>query len=536
MIPLPPLAGRLFLRCVVILCLNCAAALLHAAIAVAIGQNFTGSTYGIDSPYLPPDCNGAAGPDQYVELINGRFTIYAKSDGSAVQTMTSADFWNQTGLMFDPGVIVTDPRILYDPSVQRWFACAIELRQSDEVSNRFVLAVSATVDPTGSWKGLAFTADPVDGNFADFPTLGLDANGVYLAGFLFRPNTELDLGQTLVSIPKADLLGATPIAANRTWFGLLESTNYGYILQSAVSFDTSAGTCTVLAVGNLGYDWVSHSNLLSFAVQNAAGPGPATLSLPTNINVERYYKPLNPTQPDGNDTLDVGDTRFSAKVYQVGGILYGVHSCEISNRAALRWYKINAATHEVLQWGTIADTNLEFFYPSIAANLSGTAVIGFNGCSTSTFVSSYAVVGETVDGITTFGAPLLLKSGSASYKLAGFGNVSRWGDYSSTCVDPADPNRFWTIQMYPIYSGVWATQITELLTAVPMLDVAHSGPNNLVISWPTAASAFNLESAAVPDAPNWSLVDTSAAISTNGRICLSISTTNSIQFFRLHKP
>src|SRR5262249_3429857 len=154
---------------------------------------------------------------------------------------------------------------------------------------------------------------------------------------------------------------------------------------------------------------------------------------------------------------------FSAKVYQVGGLLYAVHCCEIDDRAALRWYKINAASQQVLQSGLIADTNLDLFYPSIAANASGTVVIGFNGSSTNTFISCYAVVGETFSGLTTFGAPLLLKSGLASYKVVGSGNLSRWGDYSSTCVDPTDPNRFWTMQMYPIYSGVWATQISELL-------------------------------------------------------------------------
>ena len=187
--------------------------------------------------------------------------------------------------------------------------------------------------------------------------------------------------------------------------------------------------------------------------------------------------PPTPIQPDENTTLDSGDTRFSAKVYQVGGFLYAVHCCEIEDRAALRWYKINAASHEVLQSGAIADTNLDLFYPSIAANASGTVVIGFNGCSTNTYVSSYAVVGETASGVTTFGAPLLLKSGMASYNRGGSGNLSRWGDYSSTCVDPADPNRFWTLQMYPVYSGVWATQITELLTGMPTLTIAPAGAN-----------------------------------------------------------
>src|SRR2546426_9430552 len=264
-------------------CFPCA----DAAVVVEIGQNFTGSTYGVDSPYTPPDCNGAAGPDQFVELINGRFTVYAKTNGDRLLTMSSEDFWTSSGLTFGANVFPSDPRMVYDPSVQRWFASAVDVdfSASNGVSNRFLLAVSASADAAGTWKGLAFAADPVTGNFADFPTLGLDGNGVYLAAFMFTSASAnaTDLGQTLIAIPKADLLQSYPTAQHRTWFGLLNSDNYGYVLQPVVNFDTPSGDATVLAMGDLGYDFDPHSNLVSFAVQNAAGPMPSALTTPLSI-------------------------------------------------------------------------------------------------------------------------------------------------------------------------------------------------------------------------------------------------------------
>src|SRR6266404_3972021 len=175
------------LPCLLVLFLGCFEAPLRGEIVVAVGQNFAGSTYGNDSPYNPPDCNGVAGPEQFVELINGRFTVYAKTNGSRLQTMSSSSFWTGAGLRFDSGVIASDPRIIYDPSVDRWFASAIDYRLSDESSNRFLVAVSSGSDPAGSWQGFAFYADPVAGNLADFPTFGLDTNGVYLAAFMFGP-------------------------------------------------------------------------------------------------------------------------------------------------------------------------------------------------------------------------------------------------------------------------------------------------------------------------------------------------------------
>src|SRR5262249_27594493 len=157
-------------------------------------------------------------------------------------------------------------------------------------------------------------------------------------------------------------------------FGLLDSGSYGYVLQPAVNFAPTSNNAPVLAVGDLGYDFLPHSNLVCFAISNAAGPGPAALTVPLSFEVDGYSVRINPTQPDGNDTLDDGDTRFTAKIYQVGGTLFGVHDCEVDDRAALRWYQIDAATHLLLQSGTIADSNLDLIYPSIAANPSGVVV------------------------------------------------------------------------------------------------------------------------------------------------------------------
>src|SRR5262249_39648059 len=139
-----------------------------------------------------------------------------------------------------------------------------------------------------------------------------------------------------------------------------------------------------------------------------------------------------------------------------------IHSTEVNNRAALRWYRIDATNHTLLESGTITDPTLDLFYGSIAANTNGTVMIACNGSSASSFISIYAVAGLTVNGVTSFGELVRLKAGLAVSSDGG--GTSRWGDYSATSVDPTDPSRFWTIQSYPASSSVWATQITELVT------------------------------------------------------------------------
>src|SRR5437899_1632377 len=194
---------------------------------VQIGQNFTASKLGQDSFATPPDSEGDVGPSEYVQFINGRFSVYHKSGGSPVRSITDLLFWSQAGVNVPSGFDVSDPRIVYDPVSQRWFASAVDFDPSNASNvNQFLLAVSVTADPAGSWKGVSIPSDPGGNDFADFPTLGVDAQAVYLSGDMFDAAGNA-VASTLVSIPKSDLLANPPSAANRTWFGLLSFNSRG---------------------------------------------------------------------------------------------------------------------------------------------------------------------------------------------------------------------------------------------------------------------------------------------------------------------
>src|SRR6266576_4074780 len=79
-------------------CLALSASRAPAAVVVRIGQNFPGSTFGTDTFVEPADGDGAAGPNHFVELINGRYSVYDKSSGSRVQTKTEFGFWTNSGI------------------------------------------------------------------------------------------------------------------------------------------------------------------------------------------------------------------------------------------------------------------------------------------------------------------------------------------------------------------------------------------------------------------------------------------------------
>jgi len=523
---------------------------------MVIGQNFTGSTYGINSAAIPPDANGAVGTRYFVEFINGTFAVYNKTNGVNVKRIADTKFWSNAGVVLATSDGITDPRVIYDPISQRWFASMVDFDANAAggggdptlESNDFLLAVSLTSDPTGAWKGFLLQADPDNGYFADFPTLGVDAKGVYLSGDFYQGESN-PLGAGLFSFPKADLVAANPVITNATWFGVMNYDLRGEVLQPATCFDgSSAGR--IVSASDIGNDSNPHSNIVCFAVQNAASTG-ATLTASTFIptlpwvvpdNTELGVPQFSAAQSDGTQNLIADDARLLAKVYAVGGVIYAVQTTEFNGHLAIRWYRIGAADSTLLESGTISDPNLDLFYPSIAANSYGVVVIGYNSSGRAAAISCYAMAGQTIGGVTTFASPLLMKAGTSVYhgddeilaELEGLPIVSRWGDYSATSVDPSNPNRFWTIQMYPSGSDVWSTQITELITSPQVLLSINRTGTNVALSWPIAPG-YHLQSTTNLSPTSWSNV-TQTPLTNSDHLVVTLPISASNQFFRLKNP
>ena len=533
-----------------------------AAPNVTIGLNFLASSYETNSQALPPDSNGATGPQYFVDFINGEFACFDRIAPGNVFRKSDAIFWSDAGVILSSTQGISDPRVIYDPLSQRWFASMVDFDASaadptTEV-NDFLLAFSDTSDPTGNWTGFKIPADTsTNFAFADFPTLGVDSNAVYLSGNMFKGGNN-NIGPNLLSIPKADLLNSK--ITTRTYFGVLDPASYGWVLQPGICFDASTNG-VILSMGDIGSDSNEHSNIFTFRVLGS-GHSSARLSTPIQITVDPYVCPFNSdagaplftaTQPDGTQTLQANDPRFSAKVYRVGDVLYGVHNTELNNHIAIQWYRVSATNGALLEQGMISDTNLDLFYPNIIANSSGTVVIGCNGSGISAYISSFAYIGQTVNGVTTFNPSLLLQPGVASYhdlneleaQLIGDPPVdSRWGDYNGISVDPADPTQFWAIQIIPtdvdnssstgIGQGIWSTWITQLIATPPQpqLAIAPSGAN-VLISWPSSAGGFQLQSNTnLVSSNTW--VTVTQPLSTNGNvISTTVPTTGSQKFFRL---
>ncbi len=427
-------------------------AVAGAAQAQTLGVNFTGVG---GSQFAPPDTNGAVGPGHIVEFTNGNYAVYNKTGGAVASPVSDTSFWNNAGISSSiTNAGLSDTRIVYDSSSQRWFASEITTAST---GNKVLIARSNSSDPTAGWKAASFTAASST-TFGDYDTLSVNASGVYLSTNNFNAAGTAGTGTTLTSIPKSDLLLSTPSIANLSTF-----TSASNIIYQA-AFDPSAATT--------GYVYgVTGNNTLSLSKITGAGAAGATRNT-INLAVQAQNSPQNYAyQPDGTQQIDNGDNRIGSTVAQSGKfsiITRTVDDGTANHRSAIRYTVVNTATNTVASEGTIKDTsgNNDYSYPSISVNASGQVVVSYNRSGKTTFIGAYAQAGALdANGLLTLsGSEITLKAGTQNYHLFG-GTGERWGDYASLVNDPSDPNSFWSFQEVALSANSWTTQITQIKTA-----------------------------------------------------------------------
>ena len=445
-----------------------------------IGLSFDGSSILDSEPQfgdtlaIIPDTTGAVGPDHIVEIVNGRYAVYRKSDGALLESSGTDRFWSDAGAhqffsgdVHNPGEFGNDPRVLYDAPSERWFAAGIvSVLPGYPVCctvapNEVFVAVSKTSDPTQGWAGFAFDSGP-DG-WDDLPRLGIDADGVYIAtarfttGDLFHVSPR---GVDVIAIPKVDLLAPTPSVATATRLARAVTAPFKLSAQPVVNLDGGGPPETLIAGEG--------TNFGAIELSTVSGP----IAAPSYGDARLIFVDPMPAPHDADQPGTVPDIRASgisnpASVVQRNGALWMVQSAlGEGGHDAVRWFQIDVATDAVLQAGVIEDPDLDLIYPSIAVNEFDEVVIGMTGSSEMTFASAYAVAGYTTDGATTFGDLVLLAAGVGSFDVH-FPDVAPdapvyWGQLSATVVDPSDLHSFWTFQEYTIGTDLWGTRIVQL--------------------------------------------------------------------------
>ncbi|MBE3072020.1 MAG: hypothetical protein IMZ67_03515 [Acidobacteria bacterium] len=437
-----------------------------------IGLNFTSTTQGEShTKATAPDANGAAGPGHVVELINGDFKVYDKRSGALLIAQSSEAFWEKAlgAAAFAANPHHADPRVVFDVYAGRWYASAQRPRPPVDGEMSVMVARSETSDPTAGWKGVSILVDPdrAPKTGADFDRLGYNRDGLYLSinQFDMRPDGRLaPNGVALFSIKKSDFNLATPVLTLDRRDHVTDISDATPVIdldgtsRTGTFWGVVQGRAARLAPTDLFARTDLRSDVTAWTLDRATtviGDRAPHLLLKTTV-------PMEISQPDADHRMLSFAKRPATTVQLVNGEFWLVHAAshpDDSTRSAIRWWRIRASDNAVLGEGVLADPTLSLFIPSIAVDRQGRVVIGCAGTSATQFLSAYAIAGRVSGEKVVFdSAVTLLKAGTSA-----FTSSVRWGDYTTTVVDPSSPGTFWTFLVSAQQNGEWATQITQLI-------------------------------------------------------------------------
>ncbi len=407
----------------------------------------------------PPDTNGAVGATQFVETVNTSFQVFDKATGASEYGPVEVNtLWSGFGGLCETGN-QSDPVVLYDKSAARWVITEAAFNNSF-TSFAQCFAVSTSSDATLSYNRYAI---PFGIYLPDYGKLGTWSDAyymtwnVYLLGIVYS-------GAYTCALDRAAMLAGNPMT--RICF-LRPATDFSLL---PADLDGS----TPPPAGSPEYELeLANSNSLNlyrFHVDFGT-PGNSTLTGPISIPVASYTQACPSTgtcipQPGTSQQLDsLGDRLMHRLAYRNFGdheSLVATHSVRPGTGSAsgVRWYEIRSprTTPVVFQQSTVATAAFSLWMGSIAMDKSGDMALGVSASSSSLF-PSIAYTGRVPTdplGTVSLGVAIVLGTGSQT-------GISRWGDYSSMSVDPADDCTFWYANEYLSNTGSfnWRTRIAS---------------------------------------------------------------------------
>jgi len=445
---------------------------------------FTGATLS-DTGAFPPDTMGAVGSSQFLVGVNGRIRTFNKTTGLADGVINAdMDVFFSSAMTPIGGTFTSDPRVRYDHFTDRWIVIIIDVPPS-QTNNRILLAVSNTGVISGStvWTFFFFQQNLVPttgdtGCLADYPTLGVDVNALYIGTNQFCPGFS---GTAGFVVQKSSILGAGPIVVT-AFRNLAAGVSAGpYTPQGVDNYDPSATEGYFIGVDNANFGILS--------VRRVSNPGSTTPTISGNIQITVPTTTYGPNAPHSGNTqgatgfLDVIDDRLFAAVMR-NGHLWTAHNIGVDSsgvaatgdRTGVRWYELSnlSGTPLLDQSGTIYDSAgsnpLYYWMPTVMVSGQGHAAFGMSASGVNIFPSAATIGRLSGDTLGTLqGTPVIYEAGAGAYNPPSDpgGPSRRWGDYSYTSLDPCDDMTMWTIQEFTNATNSYGVRAVKLLAPPP---------------------------------------------------------------------
>lgn len=461
-----------------------------------LGTNFNGASLSGTNATgsYPPDTQGEIGPSQYIVHVNGRLVSYSKTTGVADGVLnTTPDNFFASVMSSNSGTFTSDPRIKYDRLSKKWYFLIIDVPAgTGAIANRVLVGVSPDSVITGSTVMRFFFYQHTT-TFLDYPTLGVDANALYIGGNLFTLAGAFSNTIGLV-IRKSSIQGAGPMV----------TTNLGNLLPSA----SGAGPYTPQGVDNpdpaategyfIGVDNAAFSTI---QIRRVSNPGTSpTISGNLTVTVSTTASPVlvnhQGNTGGNNGRLDVLDDRLFMAQMRNGSLWtahnVGVNSSGVSTsptRTGTRWYQFGnlTTTPTLTQSGTVYDNtaNIDHYWiPTIATSGQGHTALSMCFAGANSRINMRTAGRLSSDATGTMQTPLAITTNSSfAYNPAadpGGSSGRRWGDYSCVRVDPSDDMTFWAINQWCNGNNNYGCYVAQL-KAPPPATPSSTSPSSISI-------------------------------------------------------
>jgi hypothetical protein len=418
--------------------------------------NFSGI---LDNPAIaaiPPDTQGAVGPEHLMSTLNSEVAVMTRQ-GQMLSRITLSNFWHTLNHPF-----TFDPKVVYDQLANRWVF--VTLADPRTTNSALLVAASRSADPTQDWYLYSLSANPPRGTgdtnkppqpkvWLDYPNLGYNQQW-----FVATVNTtslsstnEEDEGSstaTIFAFDKQSLYSGRGAACT-----IFQDPQFTVV--PAVCFDNNPTNFYLVTEAATFQEGIV-SQLRVSRIQGAVGR-------------ESYLQKVALTPPQPAWSFSPGPTNFAAQLGTVVKIFCNdsrLQSCVLRDgtlwcahhiflpagpetnvtHCAVQWWQLttNAA---ILQRGRIEDpgSKTNYTFPSLAVNQSNAVLIGYTRIASDQYASAAFAYRLANDPTNTLRPETTLKSGLAPYRKTSPGDTEvRWGDFSSTVVDPLNDIDMWT--------------------------------------------------------------------------------------------
>ncbi|HVB35053.1 MAG TPA: hypothetical protein VNJ52_11870 [Patescibacteria group bacterium] len=474
----------------------------------SLKQNYDSGAVVIDDAsavgYVPPDTNISVGNGQIVEAVNVDYAVYSTSGSqleapAAIHQIFAAAAEAKTGNVTANDICASvdggDPIVLYDKIDSRWIVSQLAFSNSLNDDHECV-AISQSPDATKGYYAYDFS---FGNNFPDYPKLGIWADGSFSdstshAGVYFSANIYAHggrfTGADMCAFPLSDVAS---LPKSITFVCAQNGPSVFSILPADLE-GVPHGSTSPAPPGTAEYylEFSGSSTLTLFQFTPDFSQDTAVVSNPVSITVAPFQEACGGVacvpQATVNEPLDsLGDRlmyRLSYRNYgsksAIGQSLVVTQSVQDSssgNQTGVRWYQLssNYLNTAASGWGVYLqgtfgpDDGSYRWMGSIAQDRMGDLGIGYSVSSPSLF-PGLAFTGRTpTDGTAvstssglTYG--LLEPETFDNFGAGAQKSVNRWGDYSSTSVDPSNDCTFWYANEYLKSTGSytnWGTYIVN---------------------------------------------------------------------------